>query len=190
MSTDPWVADLTLAEVDAARRRGRKMVARLRFPLLALAGLHLCSAVWALTAGRHRIASFYGPGLIVVAAWSGWRARRDAHAHGVQVKVAPWLATAVTLLVLSAAVARWADVRGHRTVEVVGPAMVFALGIVAFGLWGRAGPVVGAGAMMVAVSMATPLVASGDAAVALQLVGYALVLVVAALRSNPTVPER
>ena len=44
--------------------------------------------------------------------------------------------------------------------------------------------------MMLAVSMATPLVASGDTAVALQLVGYALLLVVAALRSNPTVPER
>jgi hypothetical protein len=180
MSRDPWLADLTLAEIEAAQRRSRRRTGRLTVPLLALAALQSCSAVWALTIGRDRLATFYAPGRLVVAALSGWSARRDARTHGVQVRVWPWVATAVVLLVLSASVSRWGSAHHHTIVEEVGPGTVFALGIILFGAWTGAARVVVAGVAMVMVSTAAPFVASGDACVALQLAAYAAVLATAA----------
>ena len=185
MDTDPWVADLTLAEVNAARLRGRRRIGRLRFPLLALAALLLCSAGWALAVGRHHLAIFYAPGLLVVAAWSGWYARRDASRNGVQVKVSPWIATAVVLLILSACVSRWSTLNHRTTVEEIGPSVLFALGMVAFGLWGRTTALVSVGVAMVIVSLTSPLFAAGDACVAIQLVAYAGLLTAAARMLTP-----
>jgi hypothetical protein len=185
VNTDRWAADLTLAEVNAARLHGRRRIGQLTFPLLALAALLLCSAGWALAVGRHHLAIFYAPGLLVVAAWSGWHARRDARRNGVQVKVWPWIAMAVVLLILSATVSRWSTLNHHTTVEEIGPSVVFALGIVVFGLWGRTPTVVSAGMAMVIVSLASPLLAAGDACVAIQLVAYALLLTAAARWLTP-----
>jgi hypothetical protein len=185
VNTDRCVADLTLAEVNAARLRGRRRIGRLRFPLLALAALYLCSAGWALAVGRHHLAIFYAPGLLVVAAWSGWHARRDARRNGVQVKVSPWIATAAVLLILSASVSRWATVHHHTTVEEIGPSVVSALGIVVFGLWGRTPTVVSAGVAMVVISLASPRFAAGDTCVAIQLAAFAVVLSAAARWLTP-----
>jgi hypothetical protein len=185
MSTDRWVADLTLAEVNAARLRGRRRIGRLRFPLLALAALLLCTAGWALAVGRHHLAVFFAPGLVVVAAGSGWHARRDAHERGVQIKVWPWIAMAAGLLILSAGVSRWATVHHHPNVEEIGPSVVFALGIVVFGLWARTPTVVSAGVAMVIVSLASPLLAAGDACVAIQLAAFAVLLTAAARLLTP-----
>lgn len=183
MSTDPWEADLTLAEIRAARLRNRRRIGTSVAPLLALAALLACSAGWALVFGRHRIAMFYAPGLVVVAAFCGLRTRRDAATRGVQVKVWPWIVTAVVLLVLSASVSRWATANHHRTIEEIGPALVFALGVVGFGFWTRTSPVVAAGASMIAISALSPLIASGDACVAVQFSAYAVVLAITA-RAN------
>jgi hypothetical protein len=63
--------------------------------------------------------------------------------------------------------------------------VVFALGIVVFGLWGRTPTVVSAGVAMVIVSLASPLVAAGDACVAIQLTAYAVLLSAAARVLSP-----
>src|SRR5690606_21378874 len=133
----PWTADLALAEVQAALRRNRKRIGQLRFPLLALAALQCCTAAWAVGAGRDHIAMFYAPGLLLVAGLCAVNARRSARSRGVQVKLYPWMMTALVLLVLSASVSRWGFAQGLPLVEELGPGLVFAAGILGFGIWAR-----------------------------------------------------
>jgi hypothetical protein len=187
MDADPWVADLALAEVASVRRRNRARVGMLRFPLLALAVLLSCTAAWTLAVGRDSVAMFYAPGLLVVAGLSGLNARRTARARGVQVKVYPWMVTALILLVLSASVSRWGFAHGLTLVEEIGPGLVFATGILAFGIWVRNTTLTLAGSAMIATSLLSVVITTGDAAVALQMLGFAVLLTASAAvhRSGP-----
>lgn len=180
MEADPWVADLALAEVQALRRRNRARVGLLRFPLLGLAALQLCSAAWALAVGRDHLAMFYAPGLLLVAGLSGRNARRSAQSRGVQVKVYPWMVTALILLMLSACVSRWGFAHGLTLVEEIGPGLVFAIGILGFGIWVRNSTLTLASSAMIATSLLSPVIVTGDAAVALQLVAFAVFLTASA----------
>jgi hypothetical protein len=186
MDADPWVADLALAEVHAVRRRNRARLGLLRFPLLGLAALQLSSAAWTLAFGRDHLAMFYGPGLLLVAGLSGWNARRSARGRGVQVKVYPWMLTALILLVLSASVSRWGFANGLTLVEEIGPGLVFAIGILGFGIWVRNSTLTVASSAMITISLLSPVIATGDAAVALQLVAFAGFLTASALTNPPT----
>ncbi len=184
MEADPWVADLTLAEVRAVRRRNRARVGTLRFPLLALAVLQLCSAAWTLAVGRDHVAILYAPGLLLVAGLSGLNARRSARAQGVQVKVYPWMVTALILLVLSASVSRWGFAHGLTLVEQVGPGLVFAIGMLGFGIWVRNSTLTLASAAMMTTSVLSPVIATGDAAIALQMVAFAVFLTASAVMNH------
>jgi hypothetical protein len=185
MAADPWVADLALAEVQAVRRRNRARLGLLRFPLLGLAALQLCSAAWTLAFGRDHLAMFYAPGLLLVAGLSGVNARRSAHSRGVQAKVYPWMVTALILLVFSASVSRWGFAQGLTLVEEIGPGLVFAIGILGFGIWVRNATLTLASSAMITTSLLSPVIVAGDAAVALQLVAFAVFLTTPALTSRP-----
>jgi hypothetical protein len=186
---DPWIVDLTLAEVDATRSRNRARLGSLRFPLLGLAALQLCSAGWVLAVGRDHLAIFYTPGLLLVAALSGLNARRVARARGAQLAVYPWIVTAAVLLVLSATVSRWGFTHDLTLVEEIGPPLVFAIGILLFGIWGRNHSLTLAGLAMIAISLVSPLLVTGDPCVALQQVGHATCLIASAVL-NPSTKER
>ena len=186
VDADPWIVDLTLAEVEAARRRSRTRMGSLRFPLLGLAALQLCSAGWALAVGRDHLAIFYAPGLLLVAALSGFNARRVARSRGAQMKVYPWIVTAGVLLVLSATVSRWGFTHGIALVDEIGPPLVFAIGFLLFGFWGRNRSLTLAGSAMIAISLVSPLVVAGDGCVALQQVAYATCLTTSALLNTST----
>jgi hypothetical protein len=188
MKSDPWMADLALAEVEAVRRRNRARVGNLRFPLLALAVLQLCSAAWTLAAGRDHVAMFYAPGLLLVAGLCGLNARRSARSRGVQVKVYPWMATALILLVISASVSRWGFAHGLTLVEQVGPGLAFAVGMLGFGIWARNSRLILAGAAMSATCLLSTLIVTGDAAVALQMLGFTFLLTATAIM-NPSGEE-
>jgi hypothetical protein len=191
MAADPWVADLALAEVEAVRRRNRARVGMLPFPLLGLAALQLCSAAWTLRFGRDHLAMFYAPGLLLVAGLSGLNARRTAHSRGVQVKVYPWMLTALILLALSASVSRWGFAQGLTLVEEIGPGLVFAIGILGFGKWVHNSTLTLAGSAMITTSLLSPAIVTGDAAVALQLVAFAGFLTASAVtnRSGRELPK-
>jgi hypothetical protein len=184
MDADPWAADLAFAEVQAVRRRNRTRVGMLRFPLLALAALQWCTAAWTLGVGRDHVAMFYAPGLLLVAGLSGMNARRSAHSRGVQVKVYPWMITALTLLVLSASVSRWGFAHGLTLVEEIGPGLVFAIGILGFGTWVRNSTLTLAGSAMITTSLLSPMIVTGDAAVVLQLVAFGIFLTATAMTNR------
>ncbi len=185
MPIDPLVADLTLAEVRAAQRRNRVRSGSLRFPMLAVGVLNLLAAPWALVMGRDHLGIFFVVGLPIVAWRTGIHHRRRADIEGVKARVAPWVLSAFGLLALSAVTSHLGFTSHTYLLTEIGPTLVFAFGYLLLGWWGHNRPLVLATLGMIAFSVATPVIAAGDAGLALQLVVDAALLIVAARQPVP-----
>jgi hypothetical protein len=178
---DPLVAELTLAEIGATRRRNRRRAAAVRFPLAMTGVCILLTAGCAVVLGRDHIAVFFGPTIMLTALASGRHYRRSSVRDGVQTRIAPWALTALALLALCATTSRLGAANHLDWVNVAGPSLVFAAGYLMLATWGNNRPLILASAIMIGDSLIAPLIVHGDAGVAWQCSVNGALLVVAAL---------
>lgn len=191
MTNDPWVADLTLAEVVAVRRRSRERIGTLRMPMLAWAALLAVEAAWVLIAGRHAVVVSYAPLLVAMTLLNALYVRRAAREWGAQPHVYPWALAAVGLLVVSASVSRTAVALELPWLEDTGPSLVFAIGVGIFAFWSRNNALAVASAGMIATVIVASTLTDGDTCVAIELAGFAgWMLLAAALTGRSTAEHR
>jgi len=189
VTNDPWVADMTLAELVAVRRRSRERIGILRVPMLAWAALLAVEAVWVLIAGRHAIVVSYAPLLVAMTLLNALYVRRAAREWGAQPHVYPWALAAVGLLVVSASVSRTAVALDLPWLEDIGPSLVFAIGVGLFAFWSRNSALAGASAGMIATVVVASALTDGDICVAIELAGFASWMLLAAALTGRAAAE-
>jgi hypothetical protein len=184
MDVDPEMDRLLLAELQSRIEFNRRRAGALRFPLLAIAVVNVLAAGWCMLVGRHHLFVFYAPALGVVILASRHHFRRLAESEGVLLPIRVWVLAACGLAIASAAVSRVGVALDVRTLEEVGPCLVWVVGYHLLGRWGRNRALVVATIAMVPATAVVAAFASGDALVAGQLAVNGLLLGVAALVSS------
>jgi hypothetical protein len=179
---DPLAAELALAET-AARQRQVYALARsamaVPLRLLALAWIALVPVV--LSIGRNHLGPFVGLALLAVT-MVGWiRYRQIAREQGVSARFWPWLAVAVIALVGGATASRAGSTHHLAWLNISGPFLVNAAALLALALLIRSRSLAVCVAGMIGISITAAMTMHGDAAVAFQLVLYAVALLVATL---------
>jgi hypothetical protein len=180
---DPFAAELALAET-AARQRQVYALARsaMAVPLQLLALAWIALVPVALLVGRNHLGPFVGFALLVVTLMGWTRYRRIAREHGVSARFWPWLAVAVVALAGGAAASRTGTSHHLAWLNIAGPFLVNAVALLALALLIRSRNLAICVAAMIGISVTAAMTMRGDAAVAVQLVLYAVALLVATRR--------
>lgn len=173
---DPLVAELAYREAMATRSHVRAIQRAITLPLRLLATVDLLGAIVVMVVGRFHLLAYFAPAYIAVLAVSGWWYRRYAAHHGLLLPVRPWVLILVATLASAASMSRLGVALDKPWVSDFGPCLAHAVGtaITAAWLWSHRLAKTAVG--MVTATALVALVANGDAAVALQLTAFGLLL--------------
>jgi hypothetical protein len=180
---DPIAVELTLAETAARRRRALELAsASIAVPLRLLALVWLALMPVALVVGRNHLGPFVAVALIAVTVAAWRRFRRAAIAHGVQARLWPWILVVIAATVGGTAASRGGVDHGLPLLNVVGPFAVNALALLALAWALRSRVLAATSGLMLAASGVVGATLTGNVAVAVQLITYAVLLLLACAR--------
>jgi hypothetical protein len=186
--TDPITAELALAEAEAAQRRTRATVRALALPLVMLGVANLAGVPVVLAVGRDHLLAFFGPAYVVIVAVSARHFRRVGRASGTWLPVRPWVAVLVPTAIAGATLSRLGFALDLPVLAFAGPAVVFALATAVTARWLRSTTLGVASLLMLVATAGIAVATSGDAAVAIDLAVYG-VLLVCASKGTPREPS-
>jgi hypothetical protein len=177
--TDPYVADLAMAEVMAAQRRIRSMRRAVTLPVQLLGASLLLGSLGAVLVGRDHLLPVMGPALLLVLLVSARHYRQEGVRTGQWLPVWPWVVVLLPTIVISATLSRFGVTHDRPLLTDAGPMAAMALATGVVGCWLRAGRLVVVTALMLLTTVVTNMAWSGDLAIAVQMAAYSAFLVTA-----------
>jgi hypothetical protein len=145
--------------------------------LLALAWVALVPV--ALVVGRDHLGPFVGLALLGVTLVAWIRYRQIAREHGVSARFWPWLAVAAVALAGGAAASRTGSSHHLAWLNISGPFLINAAALLALARLIRSRNLAVCVAGMIGISATAAMTMRGDSAVAVQLLLYAVALLIA-----------
>lgn len=187
---DAPAANARLAELAEFEQHGRRRLGVVSFPLILLGVVYLGAAPAALTIHRDHLGPYFAITFTGVAIASARHYRRRDNLEGVVITRWPLLCAIVLTLFLAATVSRAGIRLDAQFMSTVGPFLINALFFVGLGIATRSRLLVRIGALLVAASLVSVVLAEGDTRVAIEAILFAAIVLTATLKERVTGSRR